>query len=296
MFLVWEGVDKVGKDTAKARFDQFSSYLHTNLNRGPIGYLSYDEIHGRLDDDTHQMRLDDWSKIEQDSLVIYLYADAKVLEQRILDAGDEPILADELIHHMMIYESNLAKYVDHKRLLMIDTTEMNLEAICEQIISKLISLQVESNIGPFEGCERFINYSDGHACKVYYPMFKSFNSLQLKSFGEFDSSVDSLYYEQLEKACLHKLYLFKERWIGFRQICVTQNDCISFVQFVFHNEKVHIMVTQRSWNANGNGVNDLTFFVHLMKEAKRLNLLPDGIDEDDFVLYWWCTMPHKFGA
>lgn len=294
MFLVWEGVDKVGKDTAKNAFDKKTSYLYTNLNRGPIGYLSYDEIFNRLSEQRLDDRLESWNEIKDDSLVIYLYANAAVLEERIKEAGDDPISRCDLIHHMSVYEKNLISYVDPARLVRINTNNVTVDDVCDIVSDKIAELQLADNLTLLEASRRFIKPDGDKFCKTYNPIFKTFSAEDLRALGSFDESYDKMYYEQLKMACLHKLFLYQNGLITFRQICEVQKDCISFVQFVFEDGDVHIYAVQRSWNVKGNGLNDLTFFVWLVEAAKENKLLPDGVNANDFTLHWWCTVPHEF--
>lgn len=294
MFLIWEGVDKVGKDTAKNAFDKRTSYLYTNLNRGPIGYLSYDEIFNRLSEQRLDDRLESWNEIKDDSLVIYLYADAAVLEKRIEKAGDDPISRRDLIDHMNVYEKNLIAYVDPTRLVRINTNNVTVDDVCDIVSDKIAELQLVDSLELLGASGCFTRLDGNRICKTYNPIFKTFTAEELRALGSFDESYDEMYYEQLKMACLHKLFLYQNNLITFRQICEVQSDCISFVQFVFENEDAHIYAVQRSWNAKGNGLNDLTFYVWLMEAAKENNLLPQGVNADNFTLHWWCTIPHVF--
>lgn len=298
MFLIWEGVDKVGKDTIKALYDKRTQWSDVNLNRGPLGYMAYDKIHGRETEESVAKHLREWEMIRADSLTIYLHADSNTLYDRIEKAGDPLIEVLELDNQQSIYYRTVVQHCDPYRLICLDTSLARPEAICDAIDATVKQLRKASVMTSVRQSGAFTHWNiDGVMRTTFYkPYERTFTCDELMAMEPFDLDVDRYYYEKLETECLHTLYCYGVGLKNLRQLVVTENDCISFVQFAFpingrKNGPLSIYVDQRSWDLGRHGTNDLTFFVYLVARAVDEGLIPDEY-AFDFNVHYRCVFPH----
>lgn len=137
MFVIFEGLDKAGKTTLEWEFLKATNFKHMVIDRGPVGYLTFDKIFGRstkLGDENfiHYAR-----KITKsnDFIVVYCTVDKNVAEKR-LEAHNETCPYD-YEKAQKLYRDNVHRYYKDDKVIEIDTTFLTVERCVEVIIQKL---------------------------------------------------------------------------------------------------------------------------------------------------------------
>lgn len=137
MFVVFEGLDKVGKGTLEREFLKATNFKHIVIDRGPMGYMTFDKIFGRSTklgdrDFIHYAR-----KITKsdDYLIVYCVANKSAVEER-LKAHNEtcPYNYDEASE---LYRKNVYRYYKSGKVVEIDTTFLPVGRCVELIVEKL---------------------------------------------------------------------------------------------------------------------------------------------------------------
>ena len=49
MWVIFEGLDKAGKTTLEWEFLKATNFKHVVIDRGPVGYMTFDKILGRYE-------------------------------------------------------------------------------------------------------------------------------------------------------------------------------------------------------------------------------------------------------
>lgn len=141
MFVVFEGLDKAGKTTLEWEFLKATNFKHMVIDRGPMGYMTFDKIFGRSTklgdrDFIHYAR-----KITKsdDYLIVYCKVAKGVAEAR-LKAHNETCPYD-YDKAQNIYDYNIHRYYKTDKILEIDTTFLPIEKCVELIVEKLKEVQ-----------------------------------------------------------------------------------------------------------------------------------------------------------
>lgn len=141
MFVVFEGLDKAGKGTLEWEFLKATNFKHMVIDRGPIGYMTFDKIFGRSTklgdrDFIHYAR-----KITKsdDYLIVYCVADTKTVNER-LKAHNEtcPYDYDEA---QKLLRTNVRRFYNMKRVLEVNTANHSIEECVKLIVEKLKEVQ-----------------------------------------------------------------------------------------------------------------------------------------------------------
>lgn len=137
MWVIFEGLDKAGKTTLEWEFLKATNFKHMVIDRGPVGYMTFDKLFGREtklgnQDFIHQAR-----KIMKnpDFMVVYCLVDKKVAKER-LDAHNE-ICPYDYGKAQKLYGDNIRRYYNDDKVLRLDTTERSIEECVKMIIEKL---------------------------------------------------------------------------------------------------------------------------------------------------------------
>lgn len=137
MWVIFEGLDKVGKTTLEWEFLKATNFKHIVIDRGPVGYLTFDKLFNREtklgnQDFIHQAR-----KImkSQDFMVVYCVANKDTVNER-LKAHNETCPYD-YEKAQRLYRNNVYRYYNDKKVIEIDTTFLSVERCVELIIEKL---------------------------------------------------------------------------------------------------------------------------------------------------------------
>lgn len=141
MFVVFEGLDKAGKTTLEWEFLKATNFKHMVIDRGPMGYMTFDKIFGRSTklgdrDFIHFAR-----KITKsdDYMIVYCTVDKNVADAR-LKAHNETCPYD-YNKAQKLYRDNVHRYYRADKVLEIDTTFLPIERCVELIVEKLKEVQ-----------------------------------------------------------------------------------------------------------------------------------------------------------
>lgn len=141
MFVVFEGLDKAGKTTLEWEFLKATNFKHMVIDRGPMGYMTFDELFGRSTklgnrDFIHYAR-----KITKsnDYMIVYCVVDKKVAEER-LKAHNESCPYD-YEEAQKLYRKNVRRFYNMSRVLELNTTNRSIEECVELIVQKLKEVQ-----------------------------------------------------------------------------------------------------------------------------------------------------------
>lgn len=92
MFVILEGFDKTGKTTILKEFGKINSWEQIIIDRGPAGYLFYDEFYGRSTKKRTNQYLNDLRTIKESSgkwCAIYLSSNSMDILERHHKAKEE---------------------------------------------------------------------------------------------------------------------------------------------------------------------------------------------------------------
>lgn len=141
MFVVFEGLDKAGKGTLEWEFLKATNFKHMVIDRGPMGYMTFDKIFGRSTklgdrDFIHYAR-----KITKsdDYLIVYCTVNESVAKER-LEAHNETCPYD-YGEAQQLYRRNIERYYKPEKVIEIDTTVLPVGRCVELIVEKLKEVQ-----------------------------------------------------------------------------------------------------------------------------------------------------------
>lgn len=141
MFVVFEGLDKAGKGTLEWEFLKATNFKHMVIDRGPMGYMTFDKIFGRSTklgdrDFIHYAR-----KITKsdDYMIVYCSVDKNVADER-LKAHNETCPYD-YEEAQKLYRKNIRRFYNMSRVLELDTTNRSIEECVKLIVEKLKEVQ-----------------------------------------------------------------------------------------------------------------------------------------------------------
>ena len=137
MFVVFEGLDKAGKGTLELEFLKATNVKHIVIDRGPMGYMTFDKLFGRSTklgdrDFIHYAR-----KITKsnDYMIVYCVVDKRVAEERLKAHNEKcPYDYDKA---QKLYRDNVYRYYRADKVMELDTTLLPVERCVELIVEKL---------------------------------------------------------------------------------------------------------------------------------------------------------------
>lgn len=141
MFIVFEGLDKSGKGTLERELLKETNFKHIVIDRGPAGYLTFDEIFGRntLLGDIEFLNLARVIRDSEDYLVVYCTADKSIVDERLKEHNET--CPYDYKKAQKLYQGNVRKYYDPRRLVEIDTSALPIKTCVLMIIEKLSELR-----------------------------------------------------------------------------------------------------------------------------------------------------------
>ena len=142
MWVIFEGLDKTGKSTLEWEFLKATNFKHVVIDRGPVGYLTFDELFDRStklgkQEFIHQARK--CMKGKAEFMVVYCYTNEASANKRAVAHGEKPV--SEVAPYkgrdykkvQKLYETNVARYYKPERTLLLDTTDKSIDE-CVQLI------------------------------------------------------------------------------------------------------------------------------------------------------------------
>lgn len=141
MFVVFEGLDKAGKGTLEWEFLKATNFKHMVIDRGPMGYMTFDKIFGRSTklgdrDFIHFAR-----KITKsdDYLIVYCVADSLTVQKRLEEHNETcPYDYEEA---QKFLRKNIERYYKPEKVIEIDTGFLPVGRCVELIVEKLKEVQ-----------------------------------------------------------------------------------------------------------------------------------------------------------
>lgn len=300
MIISIEGCDRSGKDSLMLAYDKATKWDHTNIMRGPVGCIVYDRHYQRDTPERNLEHYEDISAIKSvPHLVIYMKADEETIVERLKEEGNtiDSILPPGVASYHDLsreYYAEICKNYDAENILVINSSEKTIEEEVQLVKDKveyIKSCPIQVAIDP-KARDIASRNKGNFAYTQFQPIQRMYTDDKLRSFDEFDKSVDPIYYDMVEACLTHKLYERDLGWINDRQMVYTSDDCISMIQLVPFYDGVNkepvfynIFAHQRSCDICKHKTNDLTFYLYFMEKH-----CPDV----PFNLYYTCAVPHTY--
>lgn len=141
MWVIFEGLDKAGKGTLEWEFLKATNFKHMVIDRGPMGYMTFDKLFDREtklgnQDFIHQAR-----KImkNQDFMVVYCHASEEIVAERLKEHNEEcPYNYGKA---QKILRDNIHRYYKPERVLELNTGDKSIAECVQAIIEKLEEVQ-----------------------------------------------------------------------------------------------------------------------------------------------------------
>jgi len=146
MWIIFEGYDKTGKTTLGWEILKATNYKHVIIDRGPIGYMVYDKVSGRETHEGNQEFIKQARRAmrpNNNTIVVYCYADKYLINQRLEKHGEKllndtfPYKGKSYSYLQKLYLSNILRYYDKNRVVLIDTEKNNIEECIHLIKEKI---------------------------------------------------------------------------------------------------------------------------------------------------------------
>lgn len=144
MWVIFEGLDKAGKGTLEKEFLKATNFKHMVIDRGPVGYLTFDEIFGRNTKRGDSNFIHHARKISKSSdyMIVYCTASKKEVDKRLAEHGET--CPYDYCKAQKLYSKNIDRYYKKDKVLILDTTDRTVEECVGLIVGKLKDLQWEA--------------------------------------------------------------------------------------------------------------------------------------------------------
>lgn len=137
MWVIFEGLDKAGKTTLEWEFLKATNFKHMVIDRGPMGYMTFDKLFDREtklgnQDFIHQAR-----KImkNQDFMVVYCFASEDVVAKRLNEHNEE--CPYDYGKAQKLLRDNVRRFYKPEKTLELDTSDKTISECVQMIIEKL---------------------------------------------------------------------------------------------------------------------------------------------------------------
>lgn len=154
MWVIFEGLDKTGKTTLEWEFLKATNFKHVVVDRGPMGYMTFDKLFGRdtkLGNQEFIRQARKAMKSGGNTFVVYCYADENVVNERLKKHGEkllkevEPYKGRSYAKVQKLYATNVVRYYKPERTLMLDTTNKSIDE-CIRLIKEKIEEGMKSEL------------------------------------------------------------------------------------------------------------------------------------------------------
>lgn len=137
MWIIFEGLDKVGKTTLEWELLKATNFKHIVIDRGPVGYLVFDKIFEREETNSEQDFIQKAKDImkTKDFLIVYCEASYDIVLKRLKEHNE--ICPYNYIEAQKIYLNNIRKFYDKEMTLELDTSFLSIDECIDLIIRKI---------------------------------------------------------------------------------------------------------------------------------------------------------------
>ena len=137
MWVIFEGLDKSGKGTLEWGLHKATNFKHIVIDRGPVGYLTFDKIFNRdtKDRDEYFIKQSEKAMTLNNFFVVYCTVNKNTAITRI--ESNNEICPYDYEKAQEIYRDNIYKYYKDEKVLEIDTTFLSIERCIEIIVQKI---------------------------------------------------------------------------------------------------------------------------------------------------------------
>lgn len=286
MILIFEGMDRSGKSSTIAKLNQFTDFKYPSIDRGPAGFMVYDNLLGRQTPQRNAQYIRDADSLFQgDVLCIYLYASEKAIAKRLEEEGATLPGGTTIKQTLAMYQSCIDELYPKHKVLKYNTTSNSTEWIVRDILNQIDKAHT------FWPIDLHVDWEDHEEDKTYF--HPSRNTIPETLFGflnDFDATCDPAYYSMMYATLDHEMFKFKTGLINHRQIVVASHECIPCVQIIITDSRFTIDVKQRSLNLRKHGCNDLCFFYHWFKTSAFCR----DYEDRELVVNYDIAFPHSF--
>lgn len=142
MWVIFEGLDKSGKGTLEREFLKKVNYEHIIVDRGPVGYMVFDEVFGRTNNVRKQAFIKQARKMmkSNDYVVVYCKAPYDIVKERLEEHNEECPYDYKKAQKM--YDVGVDRFYFKKFVIEVDTTK-SIDECVNLIIKKLEEVRNE---------------------------------------------------------------------------------------------------------------------------------------------------------
>lgn len=145
MWVIFEGLDKVGKTTLEWEFMKATNFKHVVIDRGPMGYMTFDKLLDRETKLGNQQFIHQARKImkpHSEFMVVYCYANEDVVNARLKEHNETQLECNCSYAKMQkLYRDNVHRFYKREKTLELDTSNKSIDECVKLIIEKLEEVQ-----------------------------------------------------------------------------------------------------------------------------------------------------------
>lgn len=137
MWVIFEGLDKAGKTTLEWEFLKSTNFKHMVIDRGPMGYMTFDKLFDRETKLGNQNFIHQARKImkNKDFMVVYCFASEDVAIKRLNEHNEE--CPYDYGKAQKLLKDNIRRFYKHEKTLELDTSDKSIPECVQMIIEKL---------------------------------------------------------------------------------------------------------------------------------------------------------------
>ena len=136
MWVIFEGLDKAGKTTLEWEFMKATGFKHVIIDRGPVGYMVFDELFDRSTKLGQQNFIHQARKALKsgDFIVVYCKVSPEVAAKRLAEHSEKCPYDYEKAQKL--YDRQVKRYYREDYVVVVDT-DRPIARCVDQIVGKL---------------------------------------------------------------------------------------------------------------------------------------------------------------